>query len=93
MIERVLQVTELKVRDVMVPASQMIVLDREASLSTILPLVVESAHSRFPVMDGTAVAGMLLAKDLLPYMMQIQPKPFVMADILRPATLCHKANA
>ncbi len=85
MVERVLQVTELKVSDVMVPASQMIVVDRDAGLNTILPLVVESAHSRFPVMDGQAVAGMLLAKDLLPYMLPTQPRHFLITDILRPA--------
>ena len=49
MIEGVLQVSEIRVRDIMIPRVQMVVLPRDAELETIFPLVTESAHSRFPV--------------------------------------------
>lgn len=67
MIEGVLQVSEMRVRDIMIPRIQMVVVPREADLATIFPLVIESAHSRFPVIDEdrSEVVGVLLAKDLL----------------------------
>ena len=66
-IEGVLQVSEMRVRDIMIPRIQMVVVPREADLATIFPLVIESAHSRFPVIDEdrSEVVGVLLAKDLL----------------------------
>ncbi|HQR49579.1 MAG TPA: CBS domain-containing protein, partial [Steroidobacteraceae bacterium] len=69
MLEGVLQVSETQVRDVMVPRSQMVVVQRDETLDRILPIVVESGHSRFPVVgeDRDEVAGILLAKDLLRY--------------------------
>jgi len=62
-----LGVDELQVRDVMVPRSHMVVLPRTGSLDEILPLIMESGHSRFPVVgeDRDEVEGILLAKDLL----------------------------
>ena len=72
MIEGVLQVSEMRVRDIMIPRSQMVVMPREADLATIFPLVIESAHSRFPVIneDRSEVVGVLLAKDLLAHSRQ-----------------------
>jgi CBS domain-containing protein len=69
MIEGVLDVADLQVRDIMVPRSQMIVLERDAPIEDLLPVVVESGHSRFPVIgeDRDQVVGILLAKDLLRY--------------------------
>jgi magnesium and cobalt transporter len=57
----------MRVRDIMIPRIQMVVVPREADLATIFPLVIESAHSRFPVIDEdrSEVVGVLLAKDLL----------------------------
>src|SRR5262249_54866912 len=49
MIEGVLQVSNLQVRDIMIPRPQMVVIERDATLEKILPVVIESAHSRFPV--------------------------------------------
>ena len=66
MIERVFQVAESQVRDIMVARSQMIVFNQTDSLEKILSVVIESAHSRYPVMADQAVCGLLLAKDLLP---------------------------
>ena len=67
MLERVLEVGDLQVRDIMVPRAQMVVVRRHEPLTRILPVVVESGHSRFPVMDEDRddIAGILLAKDLL----------------------------
>ena len=68
MIEGVLQVSEMQVRDIMIPRPQMVTIDINASLETFLPIVIESAHSRFPVLnDHDEVIGILLAKDLLAF--------------------------
>lgn len=67
MIEGVLQVSKMRVRDIMIPRVQMVVLPKDSTLESILPLVVESGHSRYPVIDGdkSKVIGVLLTKDLL----------------------------
>jgi len=67
MIEGVLQVSQMRVRDIMIPRIQMVVVPKDAELDTILPLVTEFGHSRYPVIDGdrSKVVGVLLAKDLL----------------------------
>lgn len=88
MIEGVLQVSELRVRDIMIPRSKMVVIPRHASLDEIFPLVIDSAHSRFPVIneDRSEVVGILLAKDLLAYCQQQQENRFDVRDLLRTAT-------
>ncbi|MEM1080213.1 MAG: transporter associated domain-containing protein [Pseudomonadota bacterium] len=67
MIEGALEVDELQVRDVMIPRSHMVVIQQGSSLDDILPIIIESGHSRFPVVgeDKDEVRGILLAKDLL----------------------------
>jgi magnesium and cobalt transporter len=87
MIEGVLQVSELRVRDIMIPRSQMVVISRDAVLEEIFPVVIEAAHSRYPVIDEdrTEVVGILLAKDLLPYNRQCKESRFDVRDVLRPA--------
>jgi magnesium and cobalt transporter len=67
MIEGVLQVPELRARDLMIPRAQMDVLDLSQPTETWIPFVIETAHSRFPVIDGSRdqVVGILIAKDLL----------------------------
>ena len=87
MIESVLQVSEMQVRDVMIPKSQMVMIEHDISLETILPLVIESGHSRFPVVNThhDDVIGILLAKDLLKYCFQKETKHFNIQDSLRPA--------
>jgi magnesium and cobalt transporter len=86
MIERILQVSEMQVREVMVPKAQMIMIEKDSELEKILPVVIESGHSRFPVIDpsGKEVTGILLAKDLLKYYFQEEKKPFAIADVIRP---------
>ncbi len=86
MIEGTLQVSELQVRDIMIPRSQMVVVERDASLGEIIDRVVPSGHSRFPVIAESRdeVVGILLAKDLLRYFGNPE-SPFTLRDVLRPA--------
>jgi magnesium and cobalt transporter len=89
MIEGVLQVSEMKVRDIMVPRSQMDVVDKNQKPEEYLPLLIESGHSRFPMVDGDKdkIIGILLAKDLLRYLFLDKKKraQFNVHDMLRPA--------
>ena len=87
MIEGVLEVSEMQARDIMVPRSQMDVVARDASLAEILPLVIETAHSRFPVIgeNRDEVVGILLAKDLLPFAAKGDGADFNIREVLRPA--------
>lgn len=86
MIEGILEVPELRVRDIMIPRSQMIVIEQDMSLEQILPVVITTVHSRFPVIgeNKDEVLGILLAKDLLNYAFD-ERKPFNIRDILRVA--------
>lgn len=88
MVEGVFQVVELRVRDIMIPRGQMVVVEHDASLADILPTVIESGHSRFPVIneDKDHVVGVLLAKDMLRYAGNEADVDFKIDDILRPAT-------
>lgn len=85
MIERILQVSDMQVREVMVPKSQMVVIDKDFSLEKILPIVIESGHSRFPVFDskGETIIGVMLAKDLLKFFYNREKNPFNILNILR----------
>jgi magnesium and cobalt transporter len=85
MIEGVLQVYDMQVRDVMVPRSQMIVVEADAALKDILPIIISSAHSRFPVIkeNRDEIIGVLLAKDLLKYAFS-QEKEFDIQNVIRP---------
>jgi len=87
MIEGVLQVDEMQVRDIMIPRSQMVVLERDANPDDLLRTVVESGHSRFPVIgeNRDEVVGVLLAKDLLLYAFERKNARFNVREILRPA--------
>ena len=86
MFEGVLQVIELQVRDIMVPRSQMVIVDRDAPPAEILPAVIDSGHSRFPVIgeDRDQIVGILLAKDLLRYFMDGGKEDFDIKECLRP---------
>jgi len=87
MLESVLDMSETQVRDVMVPRSQMVVINRDESVEKILPVVIESGHSRFPVVgeDRDEVAGILLAKDLLRFFVEDDKGHFDIRECLRPA--------
>jgi magnesium and cobalt transporter len=86
MIEGVLEVSDLKVRDIMVPRAQMVFVRRHERAASILPVVVESGHSRFPVMDEDRddIVGILLAKDLLRLTAEKRER-FDIREYMRPA--------
>jgi magnesium and cobalt transporter len=69
MIQGVLEVSDMRVRDIMIPRSQMVTLDINNTIEKSLPIILESGHSRFPVIndDIDHIEGILLAKDLLAY--------------------------
>ncbi|MCO6428469.1 HlyC/CorC family transporter [Nitrosomonas communis] len=85
MIEGVMHVSEMQVRDIMVPRSQMDTIDISEKPDEFIPYVIEKGHSRFPVTDGSKdhVIGILLAKDLLRY--YADEEEFDVRDMLRPA--------
>lgn len=85
MIQGVIDVSNLKVRDVMIPRSHMVVLEHDQSLEAMLPIIIESAHSRFPVIgeNRDEVIGILLAKDILKYAFDDKNKHFSVVDIVR----------
>ena len=85
MIEGVLQVSEMTVRDIMIPRAQMDVVSIEDDPAEFIPLVLETRHSRFPVIGENKddVVGILLAKELLNY--YANPESFDLKDTFRPA--------
>lgn len=89
MIEGVLHISEMRVGDIMIPKAQMAAIDRDASIDAIIPLMVDSAHSRFPVTgeSSSEVIGILLAKDLLSWLAENKDaERFNIRQFLRPAT-------
>ena len=90
MFEGVLETAETQVRDIMVPRAQMVVLESDGGLEEILRMVVESGHSRFPVIGDSRdeIVGILLAKDLLKFTATVpgfDPGTFDLRAQLRPA--------
>ena len=94
MLEGVLEVSEIQVRDVMVPRPQMVVIQRDDPPERILPVVIESGHSRFPVVgeDRDEVVGILLAKDLLRFFAQSGESEFDIRECVRPAVFIPEAK-
>ena len=86
MLEGVIDITKQRVREIMIPRSQMITLKPNYNINKCLNIIIKSAHSRFPVMsnDTNYVEGLLMAKDLLPFMKNIK-ETFHIKNILRPA--------
>ena len=84
-IEGALQVSEMTARDIMIPRAQMDLIKITDDPTDFIPFVLETNHSRFPVIDDDKddVIGILLAKDLLQY--YAAPDEFSMRDMLRPA--------
>ena len=87
MLEGVLQVSDLRARDIMVPRDQMTCVRRDDAAQRVLSDVLESGHSRYPVLDedGEQIVGILLAKDLLRLFAVAPGKPFDVAQCIRPA--------
>jgi len=88
MIRGVFEVSELQVRDIMIPRSNMTVLDTNSSITDLLRQISNSGHSRFPVIgeNKDEVVGILLAKDLLKFSNQNDNSDFKIKDFLRPPT-------
>lgn len=88
MIEGVMEISSLRVRDIMIPRPQIIFIDAEQPLDACVDVIIDSAHSRFPVIRGgkDTIEGILLAKDLLKYL-RSDSEPFNMDEILRPAVI------
>lgn len=86
MIEGVLHVSELRVRDIIIPRAQMIVVESKMSLREIISIVIESGHSRFPIVGESRdeIMGIMLAKDLLRAFFADQGN-FKVDDVMRPA--------
>jgi magnesium and cobalt transporter len=89
MITGVLDVSEMRVREIMIPRSQMVTIDINHSLDEFLPIILESGHSRFPVVneDIDHIEGILLAKDLLAFSFNSESKNFSLRDVIRPAII------
>ena len=87
MIEGVIEVSNLQVRDIMIPRSSMILLEDEMSIDQMLKIIIDSGHSRFPVIEDNKdeVIGILLAKDLLRFT-RTNKSDFQLNDYLRTAT-------
>lgn len=87
MMEGALLVAELQVRDIMVPRAQMVMVEDHTDIEEFLPVIIESGHSRFPVLDARRdeVIGILLAKDLLSYVAAREHTDFDLWEVMRPA--------
>lgn len=83
--EGAMQVSDMQTRDIMIPRSQMISIKAEATLKEILPQIITSAHSRYPVTGDSpdVILGILLAKDLLPQILAPDTDTFKVTDMLR----------
>ncbi|CAN5289957.1 CNNM family magnesium/cobalt transport protein CorC [soil metagenome] len=88
MLEGVLRVSEMQVRDIMIPRPHMVVLERDASPDELIRVIVDSGHSRFPVIgeDRDKVVGILLAKDLLRFFAEHRSGAFDLSEWLRSAS-------
>ena len=88
-IEGALRVSNLRVRDIMISSAQMVALDARMQPQELVEIVVKSSHSRFPVLDHSEnqVLGLLLAKDLLPYLTQQDLENLNISTLLRQLSL------
>ena len=84
-----LHVGDMHARDIMIPRSALVVVQEDQDPSEILPIVIESRHSRFPVIgdDVDDIKGILHAKDLLPLVLEHNHSKFSMKDCIRPASV------
>jgi len=87
-IEGALQVSNMQVREIMIPRPQVVTVSARNTLEEVLDIVVTVSHSRFPVVaeNSDSVIGILLAKDLLPFALNKDGSDFDVKNIVRPAT-------
>jgi magnesium and cobalt transporter len=88
MLEGVMQIAETRVRDIMIPRSQMVTIEKDQNLDQLVALITDAAHSRYPVIseDKDHVEGILLAKDLLKYLGSDSAE-FDINEVIRPAVV------
>lgn len=88
MLEGVMDISDQRVRDIMIPRSQIVTLKRNQTLDECLDVIIDSAHSRFPVIseDKDHIEGLLMAKDLLPFM-RSDSEEFSIDKVLRHAVV------
>ncbi|PCS21343.1 CNNM family magnesium/cobalt transport protein CorC [Candidatus Enterovibrio escicola] len=88
MLEGVMQISEMRIRDIMIPRSQMVTIERTQILEEIITIINDAQHSRYPVIsdDKDHVEGILLAKDLLRYLIR-DSEPFNLGKVIRPAVV------
>lgn len=88
MLEGVMEISEMRVRDIMIPRSQMVTVDKNDNLDSLVVLITDAQHSRYPVIseDKDHVEGILLAKDLLKYLGS-DSSPFNIDEVIRPAVV------
>lgn len=85
-IEGALQVSEMQVRDVMIPRNSVVEINASEGIEGFVPKIIEAAHSRYPVVnDNDDVVGILLAKDLLPLLLTSERDEFQIKEVARPA--------
>ena len=89
MIEGALRVSTDQVRDIMIPRPQVVFVDKDEEPGEFLPRIVRSSHSRFPVINSETdkIEGILLAKDLLPFLSTQNIEEFKLSELIRPAIL------
>jgi len=89
MINGVFEVSDMQVRDIMIPRAQMVCVEADAPLQEILDVIIQSGHSRFPVVGESRdeVKGVILAKDLLRLALGTAPADFNIEDHMRKAEL------
>ena len=88
-IEGAMQVSKMQTRDIMIPRSQMTVIKADQTLEEVLPQIIRSAHSRYPVVGDNPddILGILLAKDLLPQILNEDRSNFEICSLLRPTVM------
>ena len=89
MLQGVLEVSNMRARDIMVPRSQMATIDIDDAVADMLPILMENNHSRYPVVneDKDHIEGILLVKDLLQYALDPNVTDWHLCDLLRPAVI------
>lgn len=87
--EGAMQVSDMQARDIMIPRPQMVVIKAESTLEKILPQIIRAAHSRYPVIGESSddIQGILLAKDLLPQILNNNHSGFKIESLLRPTVV------
>ena len=87
--EGAIAVSDMQARDIMIPRAQMVIIKADTPLEEILPEIIRTAHSRYPVIGESSddILGILLAKDLLPLVLSTDHSDFDLEKLLRPTVV------